>query len=295
MSNILKVQNLHQWFGNNHVLCDINFQIPQGQFVALVGGSGCGKSTLLKAILGTNPPKKGKICIGDLPVTGPNRNVGIVYQAYGLYRFLTAEQLVAFGLKLDQTTIFQRLFMPWFWRPLRKKHLEDARKLLIKFRLEKALSQYPKNLSGGMRQRVAIAQALIMQPKVLLLDEPFGALDEATREELQDMLLALREENKQAEKMGAQPPWTVLIVTHELNEAFYVADRVIGLGRNWKDGNLLGEISGATILWDKPAPVCNAGEPRNYELFKEMRNELRQVVIDDDVPIIDRQMHVKIV
>jgi NitT/TauT family transport system ATP-binding protein len=289
---ILDVNKVHQWFGNNLVLHDINLKIVQGQFVALVGASGCGKSTLLRAILGTVPPKQGTIETDSYQVTGPNRNVGIVYQRYGLYQFLTAEKNVAFGLMLDQTDIWERWLKFWKWLKLRKQHLQEARDLLVKFRLEKALAHYPIELSGGMQQRVAIAQALIMKPKILLLDEPFGALDEATREELQDMLLTLYQENIEAKRQGLDPPWTVLIVTHELNEAFYVSDRVIGLSKNWTDGKVTGCEVGATKVWDKSAPVYHPGQVRNYELFLDTKTELRKSVLDDDAPIIDRNKHV---
>jgi NitT/TauT family transport system ATP-binding protein len=290
MSNqiILDLEAASQWFGNNKVLHDIHLQIMQGQFVACVGGSGCGKSTMLRAILGTVPAKSGKVEIAIKPhiykpVTGPNRNVGIVYQKYGLYPFLTAERNVALGPMLDETSIPYRTFMPWDWRPRRKKHLEEARKLLVKFKLEKALAHYPSELSGGMQQRVAIAQALIMKPKILLLDEPFGALDEATREELQQMLLLLYQENLDAKARGDDPPWTVIIVTHELNEAFYVSDRVIGLSRNWHQTDPprpeTGHQLGATKVWDKCAPVYHPGDPRDFDLFERMKLDLRKVVL----------------
>jgi len=282
MNNIvLDIKNVSQWFGDNYVLHDINLEVVRGQFMALVGGSGCGKSTLLRAILGTVPPKAGEILIDGKPITGPNRNVGVVYQRYGLYQFLTAESNVAFGLMLDQTSIFQRWFMPWKWNPLRKRHLEEARKFLIKFKLEHALEHYPNELSGGMQQRVAIAQALIMQPKILLLDEPFGALDEATREDLQQMLLMLYQENVAAIESGNQPPWTVVIITHELDEAFYVSDRVVGLSRSWKDGDLHGHDKGATVVWDRHSPVYHPDEPRCFQRFQDMKYQLRKSVLNE--------------
>ncbi len=286
---ILDVSHVSQWFDDNKVLYDVNLQVVQGQFVAMVGPSGCGKSTLLKAILGTQPPKDGSIVTDGYTVQGPNRHVGIVYQKYGLYEFLTAEQNVAFGLMLDQTQPWNRWNL-WKWLPLRRQHLEQARELLVKFRLEKAMKCYPAELSGGMQQRVAIAQALIMRPKILLLDEPFGALDEATREKLQDMLLQLYEENLTIKRAGGQPPWTVILVTHELNEAFYVSDRVVGLSRNWKEGSILGQDVGATKIWDKCAPVYHVGRTRNYELFAEAKSELREVVLDGGV--VEREEHV---
>lgn len=290
---VLDVENVSQWFGDNKVLHEINLQVVQGQFVALVGASGCGKSTLLRAILGTVPPKKGTIKTDGILVAGPNRHVGIVYQRYGLYQFLTAEKNVAFGPMLDQTAIWQRA-MFWKWNKLRKQHLEEAQALLTKFRLGHAMGSYPCELSGGMQQRVAIAQALIMKPKILLLDEPFGALDEATREELQEMLLTLYQENIEAKKRDEDPPWTVLIVTHELNEAFYVSDRVVGLSKNWQGPMVhqVGDVDGATKTWDKSAPVYHPEDMRNFELFAEMKNDLRKNILDDNADIIERDTHV---
>lgn len=302
MSNntILDLKGVSQWFGDNRVLHEINLQILQGQFVAMVGGSGCGKSTLLRAILGTVPAKQGEVILvrdGHRgPITGPTRNIGIVYQKYGLYPFLTAEENVAFGPMLDQTAIWWRFFMPWKWRPLRRKHLEEAREILVRFKLENALTHYPGELSGGMQQRVAIAQALIMKPKILLLDEPFGALDEATREELQEMLLLLYQENLDTKARGEDPPWTVLFVTHELNEAFYVSDRVIGLSKNWHQTNppipQTGKELGATKVWDKSSPIYHPNDPKDFELFGRMKMDLRRYVLDQDIPSVERGEHV---
>lgn len=292
---ILNVQHLGQTFdGNKHVLYDINLQVMRGQFVGLVGPSGCGKSTLLRAILGTDPPSTGSVEIEGKPILAPCRDVGIVYQRYGLYDFLTAEENVAFGPKLDRTNIPFRIFRPLKWRRMREGHLRLARQWLKKMKLEQALASYPCQLSGGMQQRVAIAQALIMKPKILLLDEPFGALDEATREELQKLLLILYQENMDAMKEGNEPPHTVIIVTHELNEAFYVCDRVVGLSRNWtekKDGRAVemsangdplwrGRDLGATKVYDKAAPVYSPNDPRNFERFLPLITELRNVVFN---------------
>ncbi len=149
-------------------------------------------------------------------ITKPSRDVGIVYQHYTLFDFLTAEGNVAFGLKLDKTSLPYRFFgLPW-WLKQRQAHLNEAREFLKHVGLDAACGHYPTELSGGMKQRVAIAQALILKPRLLLLDEPFGALDEATRESLQIMLLRLYQENLQAIREGRQPETTILIVTHEL-------------------------------------------------------------------------------
>jgi len=282
----LESRGVHHWFGSKRVLGDVNLKVLCGQFLSLVGPSGCGKSTLLRAIVGTHLPRRGQIFLfpkgsqsQGMPVTGPGRDRGIVYQHYSLFPFLTAQDNVAVGLSLDQTSLPFRLFCYPKWRSLRKQHRQQAADFLAKVKLADAIHLYPHEMSGGMRQRVAIAQALIMKPEIILLDEPFGALDEATREELQRMLLALYDENQEAKKRGDKPPYTLIIVTHELNEALYVGERVVGLSQYWdwkKEGHA--EFPGATITYDKPAPLSEIKSGRDFEKFAEQRKEIHQTV-----------------
>lgn len=269
----LEILDVSHAYGPKKVLNHVNLRVGAGQVVALVGPSGCGKSTLLRAILGTHPSTEGRVEVGGKLVDRPTRDVGIVYQHYSLYEFLTARQNVAFGLMLDQTSTPYRWFNYFNWRKLRQEHLQQADDFLEKVNLLAARDQYPSEMSGGMRQRVAIAQALIMQPRVLLLDEPFGALDEATREELQLMLLQLYEENVRARKENRVPPYTVIIVTHELNEALFVSDRVVGLSQYHADGQ-----NGATIVYDRPAPIFTPDQPKDIGAFVEQKEELIQAV-----------------
>ena len=282
----LEVRNVSHRFGDFPVLDQINLKIWPGQIVAIVGPSGCGKSTLLKAILGTHPPTEGQILADGQPVIGPTRNVGIVYQQYSLYDFLTAEANVAFGLKLDQSSFFSRCFLFPKYLKQRREHLKQSRDFLKQVGLEHACGKYPREMSGGMKQREAVAQALIMRPKVVLLDEPFGALDEAMREDLQYMLLGFYQQNLQRKREGKRPEYTILMVTHELNEAIFVADRVIGMSRFHNEGN-----QGATIVYDKPCPVFHPDEPKDYSKFFEQREELRRAVFDDEY-IKDRNKYV---
>lgn len=273
----LEVKGVSHWFGEKKVLSQIDLTIAPGQIVAIVGPSGCGKSTLLRAILGTHPPCRGEVWTNGRQVERPNRDVGIVYQHYSLFDFLTAEQNVLFGLAMDRTSWWYRTCcFPFWWRD-RRKLLAESRNMLQKVGLEKAAKLYPHEMSGGMRQRVSIAQALLMEPQILLLDEPFGALDEATREELQLMLLRLYEENQQAKQAGRRPPYTILIVTHELNEALYVSDRVIGLSQYHQDG-----AHGASIVYDRPAPVFRPDDPREFREFFQQKEELREAVFDPE-------------
>jgi NitT/TauT family transport system ATP-binding protein len=282
----LEVKSLSHSFGNYRVLDNIQLQVFPGQIVAVVGPSGCGKSTLLKAILGTDPPTSGEILTDGIPVRGPNRNVGIVYQNYSLYDFLNAEQNVSFGLKLDETSFLTRFFAIRKYFALRKTHLSKSRDFLKQVGLESACGKYPHEMSGGMKQRVAVAQAFIMRPKIVLLDEPFGALDEAMREDLQLMLLRFYQENLLAKQEGRRPEYTILMVTHELNEAIYVADRVIGLSRFHTHGE-----QGAAIVYDKPCPIFSPEDPRDFSKFSQQRDELRKAVFDEEY-IKDRNKYV---
>ena len=274
---VLECRHVSHWFGEKKVLGNVNLRIGRGQIVALVGPSGSGKSTLLRAILGTHPPKAGQVLMEGEPYLKPHRDRGIVYQRYSLFPFLTAEENVAFGPMLDQTSIPFRFFQIPQWRQRRRSDLAEAGELLDRVGLGSAKKQYPSELSGGMCQRVAIAQALIMRPKLLLLDEPFGALDEATRESLQLMLLHLYEENMQARAANEPEPHTILIVTHELNEALYVSDRILGLSQYHHSGE-----DGATIVYDKRAPVFRPHEEKDLALFQEQKEVLLKAVFSDE-------------
>ena len=289
---VLECTGLHHAFGANRVLHDLNLRIVQGEIVALVGPSGCGKSTLLRMILGTLRPNRGRVTVyasshgervGKV-VRKPGRDRGIVYQRYSLFPHLTALENVAFGLMLDQTAIPFRTFHPLRWRALRKQHRGESRALLEKLGLGRALHNYPHELSGGMRQRVAIAQALILKPAILLLDEPFGALDEATREDLQRMLLELYAENVEAVRQRRPPLYTILIVTHELNEAIYVGDRVLGLSQYWDwQGEGHETYPGASIVYDDRAPVFQVEEERDYHRFLTQKQEILRSTFDPAV------------
>jgi len=294
---ILECSELAQWFGDNKVLFDINLQIERGQIVAVVGPSGCGKSTLLRAIVGTHPARGGDIYVIDgegtkRVVETPGRDRGIVYQRYSLFPFMTARENVAIGPVLDKTSIPGRIFGYFKFREFKKTVLEEADALLTRMGLGHALHQYPAQMSGGMRQRVAIAQALIMRPSILLLDEPFGALDEATREDLQRLLLGLYQENEEARAQDVPAPHTIFIVTHELNEALYVGDRVLGLSQYWDwKGEGLDACPGATILYDKAAPIFDPDGQRDFESLRAQRAEIRALVFEPETPT-PRHIHV---
>jgi len=284
----LDCQKVSHWFGATKVLYDLNLKVRAGQFVSLIGPSGCGKSTLLRSILGTHPPNQGKILTmqnGSLITADrPGRDRGIVYQKYSLYPFLTALDNVALGLKLDQTSVLFRMFNWSGWAKKRKEFRDRAAVFLEKVGLGHAINMYPDQMSGGMQQRVAIAQALIMEPEIILLDEPFGALDEATREELQEMLLQLYQENQEALSKNKKPPYTLIIVTHELNEAIRVGDRLIGLSQYWDWKKSGFDVSpGATVVYDREAPIFKPNERPNYESFDIIRKDIRKYVYNPNI------------
>ncbi len=185
------------------VLKDINFQIFPRELICLVGTSGCGKSTLLNIIAGLLPPSSGQVLVDSQSVTGrPGSDRGMIFQGYTLYPWLTVAQNVAFGLQ------FQK--MP-------KAETRDRVSYFLNMvGLLKFANSYPKQLSGGMKQRVAIARALANEPAVLLMDEPFGALDAQTKEQMQQFLLELWEQNHV----------TVLMITHDVEEAIYLSQRI---------------------------------------------------------------------
>src|SRR5262245_33467614 len=280
----LHCQKVSHWFGPKRVLHEVELEVPRGQFLSLVGPSGCGKSTLLRAILGTHLPMAGNIHVWPLGysksriVEEPGRDRGIVYQHYSLYPFLTAVENVAVGLMLDQTSFPFRIFQWPTWRRLRKQHLAEAEAMLARVKLTGASNLYPHEMSGGMRQRVALAQALIMKPEIILLDEPFGALDEATREDLQKLLLALHTENKEAAQRTARHAYTLIIVTHELNEALLVGDRVVGLSQYW-DWNAENhqQCPGATVIYDKLSPIYKPENARELEELVTQSEEISSV------------------
>ena len=185
------------------VLDDISLSIAENAFVSLVGRSGCGKTTLLNILAGLEAPSAGTVSIAGRPVKGPGEGQGVVFQQHALFPWLTALENVKFGCRK---------------RPIPRAEKEDvARDLLALVGLEAAADKYPREMSGGMQQRVAIARALALDPDILLMDEPFGALDELTRIELQEELLRIWQARRK----------TVVFVTHSISEALVLSDRII--------------------------------------------------------------------
>lgn len=190
------------------VLQNINFQLHAREFVCLVGASGCGKSTLLNIVAGLDSPTAGQVLVDGELVAGPGSDRGMVFQGYTLYPWLTVSENIAFGLKLRRLS--------------RAQQQERVNYYLDVVGLTQFAKAYPKQLSGGMKQRVAIARALANEPEVLLMDEPFGALDAQTKEQMQQFLLRLWD----------QTHTTVLMITHDVEEAIFLSQRVYVMSRS---------------------------------------------------------------
>ncbi|WP_455716421.1 ABC transporter ATP-binding protein [Anaerosporobacter sp.] len=188
----------------------INLEIHKGEFVCIIGSSGCGKSTLLSVLEGLNKPTTGEVLINGKVVNGAGPERAVVFQNYSLFPWLTARDNVAFAVRKSRKKL----------QKIRKKEsLEIADEFLERVQLQGFANKLPGELSGGMQQRVAIARALACNPQILLMDEPFGAIDAKTRENLQQLLLKLWREDKNKK--------TVVFVTHDLDEALLLADRIV--------------------------------------------------------------------
>ena len=206
----IRIQNLNKSFGRTVVCDNVNLQIASGELLALLGPSGSGKTSLLRVLAGLELPDSGSVHFDERDVTWADvrsRNIGFVFQHYALFAHMTVADNVAFGLTV----------LPASQRPSKKEIAERVAHLLDKVQLAPLAKRYPHQLSGGQRQRVALARALATQPKVLLLDEPFGALDAKVRKELRRWLRQIHHD------MGV----TSIFVTHDQEEALEVADRVV--------------------------------------------------------------------
>ena len=227
----IEVRNISKNFNAFRALDKINLDIRSGELVALLGPSGCGKTTLLRIIAGLETPDAGNIVFHGEDVSGHdvrNRNVGFVFQHYALFRHMTVFDNVAFGLRMKAKKE----------RPSEKVIAERVHELLNMVQLDWLSDRYPEQLSGGQRQRIALARALAVQPKVLLLDEPFGALDAKVRKELRRWLARLHEEIH----------LTSVFVTHDQEEAMEVADRIVVMNKG-----VIEQIGAPGEVYENPA------------------------------------------
>ncbi len=263
LPELVNFRNVTKKFGEGPearvAIQDVSFvvhDLPKvGELIAVVGPSGCGKSTLLRILAGLEPhfpPTAGDVTVFGKPLAGPSSDRGVVDQKYSLLPHLTVEENIAFGLMLRGTP--------------RKERRDRAREWTLKVGLEGSESKYPAELSGGMQQRVAIAATLILQPKILLMDEPFGALDPKIRLQMQELLVRLWKEQES----------TVFIVTHSIEEAVYLGDRVFRMAA--KPGRLV-EIVQA------PRPDMPPEAMRRKPWFGEMTRELLRR-LEEDAPAL---------
>lgn len=241
----LELQNISKRFGANEVLSDVSLSIDRGEFVAIIGYSGAGKSTLINLIAGLIQPDSGTVTLNDLEITGPGLDRGIVFQNYSLLPWLTVTENI--------TLAVNQAFPNWS----KAKKDQHIAKHIALVSLTPAKDRKPSELSGGMRQRVSVARALAMDPQILLLDEPLGALDALTRATLQDEISRITQEAGK----------TVVLITNDPDEGIYLADRVIPLSAG------PGATLGPSFEVDLPRPRDRLGmnhDPR----FKRIRNDI---------------------
>jgi NitT/TauT family transport system ATP-binding protein len=235
--DFISVTHLWKEYGDQIVLENLNLDVKQGEFCTLVGASGCGKSTFLKMLLGQEQASRGSLTLeGDPFPAEPDRNRGIVFQRYSVFPHLSVRQNVLMGLELEQRPLLGKLF-----GKARREALEKVDAMLEAVGLDGAGDKWPHELSGGMQQRLAIAQSFLMRPRVLLLDEPFGALDPGIRNDMHQLLLRLWKET------GT----TIFMVTHDLHEGFRLGTRLLVFDKVRRDPHDP-QAFGATITYDLP-------------------------------------------
>jgi len=231
------VKRLWKEFGDQVVLENVNLHIDHHEFVTIVGASGCGKTTFLRMLLGVEAPSRGEFLIdGDPLQSEPGPDRGIVFQRYSLFPHLTVIQNLLLGLELRGAPLLGRLF-----GAPRRRALERAGMLLEAVGLQSSADKYPRQLSGGMQQRLSIAQSVICEPKILLLDEPFGALDPGLTADMHELILKLWNMNKM----------TVFMVTHDLRESFELGTRLLVFDKVRVDPQAP-DAYGATITFNIP-------------------------------------------
>jgi NitT/TauT family transport system ATP-binding protein len=245
----IQVRGVRKVFASAHgavvALDGVDLDVAEGELVCLLGPSGCGKSTLLNAVAGFAPPTAGEVVANGRPVAGPGPDRAMVFQEYALFPWMTVERNVAFGLEMKGTP--------------RAAREEKVGALLEKLHLREFRDRYPKDLSGGMRQRVAIARALAIDAPMLLMDEPFGALDALTRRNLQDELL----------RIWAELGVTILFVTHGIEESIYLADRVVVM--TYRPG---------TVKRIVPVTLPRPRDPASPE-FNALKREVSALVMEE--------------
>ncbi len=263
----LEVRELEKTYaakqGPTQALLPTSFEVGDAEFVSLVGPSGCGKSTTLYLIAGLDDPTGGEILLDGERVSGPGPERGMVFQNYTLFPWLTVEENAKFAFRLETNCDYTRTSSEVM------SDIGRAYSLLDLMGLTKFYHSYPRELSGGMKQRVAIARALTAKPKVLLMDEPFGALDAQTREEMQEVLLLLSRHER----------ITTLFVTHDVEEAIYLSTRILVF--SGRPGRILREIH-VPFGVDRPPEIKQSRE------FFDLKRELLGLLAHSRSPGLDR-------
>lgn len=255
----IEIRDVSKDFGNFHALRNVNLDIHSGELVALLGPSGCGKTTLLRIIAGLETADRGQILFDGADTTDTHvreRNVGFVFQHYALFRHMSVFDNVAFGLRMKPKAI----------RPPEALIKEKVHKLLSLVQLDWLADRYPSQLSGGQRQRIALARALAVEPQVLLLDEPFGALDAKVRKELRRWLRRLHDDLHV----------TSIFVTHDQEEALEVADRVVLM-----NSGAVEQVGSPQEVWDHPASPFVYGFLGDVNTFHGRAHEGEMRIGDD--------------
>lgn len=256
---LIKAKNLWKKYGDNVVLERMNVSVNAGEFITMVGTSGCGKSTFLKMLLGMESPSSGELLLeGKLIPDEPDQSRGIVFQQYSVFPHLTVLQNVIIAREFEHSPLLGKLF-----GSRKRKVVEEAKALLESVGLSHAINRYPHELSGGMKQRLAIAQALIRQPRILLLDEPFGALDPGIRADMHQLILKLWREHQ----------LTVFMVTHDLSEGFYLGTRLWVFDKLRRD-NQAPNAYGASITYDLPVTRRSSELPSELQTLTKEPLEL---------------------
>jgi NitT/TauT family transport system ATP-binding protein len=251
------------------VLEHLNLSISEGQFVAVCGQTGCGKSTMLRMILGAETPTRGRILIDGCELGRPDEHRGYVPQKYSLFPDKTVLDNITFGPEIREFGLLKRLTPRFFRRraEIRKTAFEYLRQMGLR---ESDAGKYPDQLSGGMQQRVAIAQALIMKPRILLMDEAFSALDPTTRADMQSLV----------RKLWRDTGTTILFVTHNISEAIYLGTRVIVLGKKSRE-------TSSRVMFDLEIPDsirAESGYPRRDEL-ERLTKQIEDVAMEEKLEL----------
>ncbi|MBX2859076.1 MAG: ABC transporter ATP-binding protein [Cellvibrionaceae bacterium] len=249
----IAMKNVSKEYGDQVVLERLNNRVEQGEFITIVGASGCGKTTFLKMLLGTEVPSRGQILLENQTLSPePDENRGIVFQRYSVFPHMTVLQNVLFAKEVAQSSLLGRLF-----GAKRKQAMEQSLSMIEAVGLSHAQNKYPHELSGGMQQRLAIAQSLIKKPRILLLDEPFGALDPGIRKDMHKLVL----------KLWRQYKLTIFMITHDIKEGFYLGTRLWVFDKIRNDPHAPNAY-GAAITYDLPVGACEA------KVFQEIDQNL---------------------